>query len=206
MAGALPSARRLGVLGWRTLWLLPLFALLAGPRTLPGEGPAAKPLPVRAVKAGYLYKFTRYVDWPAQAFKDADAAFVIGVLKDQDNVVGALTEIVSERKVGTHPIVLRSLARADEAAGCHILYVPGQERQLILDAVKAAGRSPVLLVGDRDDILNLGGAIGFLEKDNTLRIRIRPAAARRNGVEISAKLNPVAEHVDRREMPAESAP
>ena len=41
--------------------------------------------PVRAeseydVKAAYLYKFTKFVEWPEAAFASAEAPFVIGVI------------------------------------------------------------------------------------------------------------------------------
>jgi len=163
-------------------------------------------MPVRILKGAYLFKFTRYVEWPTNAFADAASPFVIGLIRDKDNVAAVLKEVARDRCVENHPVVIRTLSRIEEARDCHVLYVAGEDRSTLIEAAKVLARSPVLLVGDRDDALSLGGAIGFFEKDNNLRIRVRPSAAERGGLQISSKLCDVADQVDRRPMPEDSPP
>ena len=38
------------------------------------------------VKAGYLFQFAKFVEWPASAFPSADSPFVIGVLDRNEAV------------------------------------------------------------------------------------------------------------------------
>src|ERR1700694_4849502 len=62
------------------------------------DGSAAAPGRECEIKAAFLYNFTKFVDWPAQTFANADAPIVIGVLGDSP-CVQALERLVKDRKV-----------------------------------------------------------------------------------------------------------
>src|SRR3972149_11403635 len=65
-------------------------------------------LPEYAVKAAFIYKFTKFVDWPAQAFADPKEPFSICVL-GKDPFGNVLDQIFSGKTVnGREPVVKRS--------------------------------------------------------------------------------------------------
>ena len=55
-----------------------------------------------ALKAAFLYNFTRFVDWPPDAFPSGDGAFRICVFGTDP--FGARLDALARRRVGTRPI------------------------------------------------------------------------------------------------------
>ncbi len=178
-----------------------LRALTGGLRLRIFRGPAllaalclATALPVRAsetapeyqVKAVFLFNFAQFVEWPADAFADAKAPLVIGVLGD-DPFGDYLDKLVQGEKVGQRPLQVRRFARAAEITGCHILFVSPGFDDFERVAASLRGRS-VLTVGDRDNFSRLGGMVRFVTVNGKIRLRINVVAAQEAGLLISSKL------------------
>ena len=116
-------ARSVWQAGWRIAWLLVCAGLAAGARAddpVPDTRDDAAP-PLR-VKAGYLYKFGAFVEWPGRAFGSADAPLVIGVL-EADALADELALVVGGRSVQGRPIAVRRLRAGDPVTGVHVLYL-----------------------------------------------------------------------------------
>jgi len=142
------------------------------------------------VKAAFIFHFTQFVEWPPQTFDGPDAPFVIGVLGD-GSITEALTVMVHGERLGRHPVEIRRLRSPDDAAGCQIVYVAGDDNSLFR-AARLRGE-PVLTVGESDDFIAAGGMIEFFIEHNRVRLRINLAAARSSSLQISSKLLRVAD-------------
>jgi len=147
------------------------------------------------VKAVFLFNFTQFVEWPASAFPDRQAPFVIGVL-GEDPFGLYLDETVKGETVNGHPLVVRRFVSAEEAKACHILFINGDKgdrlKQVLTDL---KGRS-VLTVSDAADFARQGGMIRFITESNKIRIRINLEATKDADLTISSKLLRLAEIVD----------
>ncbi|MBL9126655.1 MAG: YfiR family protein, partial [Verrucomicrobiales bacterium] len=65
-------------------------------------GDAAQALEYR-VKAGYLFNFAKFVEWPAGAFASEDSPFVVAVLGNEE--AGAVVASALEGKtINRHPV------------------------------------------------------------------------------------------------------
>jgi YfiR/HmsC-like len=165
-----------------------LFALLLAAGAISAR---AAPAPTEVqLKAAFIFHFTQFVDWPAQAFAAPDAPFIIGVLGD-DSMVEALTAMVRDEKLAGHSLEVRRLRSPSEAAACQILYVSSDDEDLFRDA-RLRG-APVLTVGETDSFLQWGGVIEFFTDHNHVRLRINLASARGSSLQISSKLLRVAQ-------------
>lgn len=140
------------------------------------------------IKAAFLYHFSSYVEWPAEAFADEAKPFVIGVI--QTNPFGsALDQIAQTKTVGGRPIVVRKVTSAEQVAGCHILFVPA-----IVDAagsapaLQEAARLPVLTVGETDDFMRRGGEVQFYLEGNKIRFAFKTDAVAKKKLKVSSKL------------------
>src|SRR3979490_119916 len=91
------------------LWAVPSNAGAA-------DGAAAAPGRECEIKAAFLYNFTKFIDWPAQTFANADAPLVIGVLGDSP-CVEALERLVKDPKGKGRPIIVGRSAPAAGAQG-----------------------------------------------------------------------------------------
>lgn len=179
--GRLARLVRCGVCGW----LIAMAALSVG-RAAEAAAPAELSAEYR-VKAGFLFNFPQFVEWPARAFRDAAAPIVIGVLGD-DPFGRYLDELVQGERVGNRPLVVRRFHRVEDIADCQILFVHHSESAQF-DRLLAAlrGRS-VLTVGEDEGFERAGGMVRFTIENNKVRLRINPEAAKADELTISSKL------------------
>lgn len=139
------------------------------------------------VKAAFLYHFTGYVDYPAGAFTQPGAPFVIAVL-GKDTIIDALQQAVRGKSVKGRPVVVRQVGLGQDLKGCHVLFVPEAQAANLSRVLDTLGDAPVLLVGESKDFAARGGMIGFFVEQNRVRFEINPEAARRAHLTISSKL------------------
>ncbi|MEX2206053.1 MAG: YfiR family protein [Myxococcota bacterium] len=162
---------------WRSalLWLLLTPAAATAPPT------------ASEVKAVYLFNFVSFVEWPAAAFKEADATFDICVLRDA-SLSRALEGIVAGESVGGRSLVARRIARALEAPECQIVFVGRTEELRTPGVLAAVASKPVLTVGEAETFARHGGMISFVLEQGTVRFTINVDAVARSGLTMSSKL------------------
>src|SRR6202044_1020480 len=97
----------------RLLWAVVAYALL-----LQSVAAADSPSEYQ-VKAVFLFNFSQFVDWPAQAFTSPTEPFVIGIL-GTDPFGSHLDETVRGERIAGPPILVRRFTKVDEIADCHI--------------------------------------------------------------------------------------
>ncbi len=168
----------------RVLWFLAFGALrlmVFGAPTPPA--PSAE----YQVKAVFLFHFAQFAEWPATAFPTAKSPLVIGILGD-DPFGGYLDELVKDEAVGGHKITVARYLAAEEAQGCHILFVSRSESSRLEKIVPALGRGAILTVSDADDFSSRGGMVRFVTESGKIRLRINAVAAKDRGLAISSKI------------------
>jgi hypothetical protein len=171
------------------LWAVPSNAGAA-------DGAAAAPGRECEIKAAFLYNFTKFVDWPAQTFSNADAPIVMGVLGDSP-CVQALERLVKDRKVNGRTLVVRRIASAAEAKVTQMLFVGAAQEAQFAGLEPALHSLPVLTVGESPGFATLGGTIDFVPQGDKIRFEINIDAAEHAGLKISAQLQKLAAAVHR---------
>lgn len=139
------------------------------------------------LKAAFLFNFAQFVEWPSEAFPDASAPFIIGVL-GQDPFGRSLDEIVAHEAVRNRKIVVRRYRDAQEISACHILYIGGSESSSLSRILSQLDGRHILTVGEADHFTTHNGIIQFLVVENKLRLRINVEAARMAKLSISSQL------------------
>jgi hypothetical protein len=139
------------------------------------------------LKAAFLFNFAKFVDWPPEAFKDASAPLVIGILGD--NPFGRdLEQTVQGKSINTHPLLIKQFSSPSETTNCHILFVSSSEKKRQPEVLNSVRGAPVLTVGENDQFIEAGGMINFVVEDKKIRFQINNDPARREGLKISSKL------------------
>lgn len=161
-------------------------ALLFAAGLLGGRSALAAPSE-QQVEAVFLFYFSQFVDWPADAFTDERSPIVIGVLGD-DPFDGALDQAVAGEQVNGRAIVVRRLKHIADATGCQILYISSSEASQLPQILSALKGRKVLTVSDLDNFVASGGMIRFVLIDEHVRLLINEPAAQAAGLKLSSKL------------------
>jgi len=139
------------------------------------------------IEAAFIYNFARFVDWPSQAFAGASSPMVIGVFGK--NRFGAdLSQTISGKVIGGHPLQFKECASMSQAAGCQILFISDSEKNHFPKIISALGGASVLTVSETDNFIAAGGMIDLRIVDDKMRFDINNSAAKSAGLTISSKL------------------
>jgi len=189
----------------RTLGMLTLLlAVLA--RAVAEDEASSSP----AIKAGVLLNVAEFVEWPTNAFLDAAAPIILGVLgKDP---FGPDLDKLQGRKIDGRNIEIRrfkgslefrgeetpgrrqdSLAekrsrKARELKACHILFISSSERDFLETILKSIREANVLTVGELPEFTRQGGMVGLVGSGPKVLLEINLDAAREARLKISSKL------------------
>ena len=167
-----------------------MLALLAG--AIPAARAQDAPTRGYQVKAVFLYHFTQFVDWPAEAFVSPGSPIVIGIL-GRDPFGTFLDETVRNETIKGRPIVVRRYDVVSEVDGCHILFISSSERSRMGRTLSALEGDPVLTVADLADFTRDGGMVQFRTQEGKIRLKINVDASRAAGLAISSRLLSLAE-------------
>jgi hypothetical protein len=158
--------------------LLPL--LLVAPANL-----GAQPTDM-AVKAAFLPRFARYVEWPPQARPPAAAPMVLCTI-GSDPFGPQLEQAARSQVVDGHRIVVRRFDGAPPPGGCHIAFVRGTRSLPTGQILAAMADTPILTVTDAA-YGGPRGIIHFQVVGSRVRFFIDNSGARRKGLTLSSRL------------------
>jgi hypothetical protein len=142
------------------------------------------------IKAGFIFNFAKFVDWPPATFAQPDSPIVIGIL-GTDPFGAIIDQIVQEKKIGGRGFVVRRLKWGTDLKDlkeCKILFVGASERVHIDELVQIVRGLPILTVGETPGFAEHGGVIRLVLEDNRVRFEVNVDAARQAGLTISSRL------------------
>ncbi|MDQ1411392.1 MAG: hypothetical protein QOJ41_3127 [Acidobacteriaceae bacterium] len=145
------------------------------------------------VKAGFIYNFAKFVEWPSTAFAEPDSPIVIGVL-GTDPFGDIINHVVEGKKIGARGFVIRrfkwskELKESKDFKECRILFVSSSEKLRFEEIVEAVKGLPILTVGEAPGFAERGGMIRLMLEDNRVRFEVNVDAAHDGNLNISSRL------------------
>ena len=139
------------------------------------------------VQAVFLFNFSHFVEWPAQAFAAPTDPLVIGIL-GSDPFGARLDEAVRNEQINGHPLTVRRFHSAAEVENCQILFIDRSEIGRLGQILTALDHHNTLTVSQADGAAQRGVMIQFATENSRIRLRINVEAARASGLTISSKL------------------
>lgn len=155
-------------------------ALLAG--TAWGQAPLAE----QQLKASMVLNFARYATWPASVFATADAPLVFCMI-GRDAGGMSLADLAG-RTVGNRQAAVRGEVQAENAQGCHVIYIADSENRRLASILQALRPRPVLTISDIEGFIDLGGSIGLVAGQSRLQFEINRAALAEHQLKASSQL------------------
>lgn len=153
--------------------------------TAPVTGAAPEPPRSEAeVKADYLFLFTKYVEWPPEAFTTTNQPIVVGVIGDE--AVGEALERRAKGRVtqGGRTVTVLCARRPEELAGCQLIFAGQIERRSLRELIEAARGQSTLTVCDTDALFSQGAMIKFVLLEGTVRFEVKLGPVERAGLNI----------------------
>lgn len=153
---------------------------------LPGFCSPPAPVDEYEVKAAMLLNLARFVETPRWKAGNARDALVIGVLASPQ-VVAQVQEVLTNRTLGTQPVVVQELQSLAGAGKCAMVFVarsaPAQPQN-----VAALSKTGIVTVGDAEGFAQDGGIIGMVVRDEHIALEINLRAAHDDGITISSRV------------------
>jgi len=136
------------------------------------------------LKAEFLERFTRFIDWPDGTFSSAEQSFAVCVVGA--NPFGDyLQHMAKTRRLKDRPMAVRAIAASD-ADQCQLVFIArGEPAKPVL--LRTSGK-PILTVSDTPGYVDAGVLINFYVVDNTVRFEINVAETKKSRLRFSAKL------------------
>jgi hypothetical protein len=143
---------------------------------------------IRAVdlKAGFVFNFAHFVEWPARA--PAGDELVIGVLGEYPELHTSLLEVTRGEAVRGQSLKVERYRHLGEMRTCQILFISQSESARLKSILAALQDRPILTVSDMERFTAQGGMVEFFQQGTKLRLRINLAATTAAGLKVSPKL------------------
>ena len=139
--------------------------------------------------SAYIYNFTQFTTWPADAVKDTFTVCVVG-----RDPLGTSLDPLKNRTVDSKNIVIHRYGHYVSAvSACNVLFIADSERANVEMIVSALRGAPVLTMSDMDDFVDKGGMVEFGKKDQKIGIKIGLKSVQNAGISISSKLLRIAD-------------
>jgi hypothetical protein len=152
----------------------------------------------QSIKAGFIYNFALFAQWPEKAFKDSSSPLALCIAGDRITVEAF--EPLTTKKIFDRPVTVHAFGDNATRQPCHIIYINSTNKAEAADLLRRVSRPGVLTIGDLDGFCRLGGIINFYRENNKLRFEINTDAAGRAGLKLSSQLLKLAKIV-REEKP-----
>lgn len=149
------------------------------------------------LKAVFLERFTRFVEWPQDdSFNDDTKPFIIGVIKPGpfDSI---LAPIYKNQAIKGKPVKIRYIKKINEIHHCHMLFIGNTGFKKLKKIIKSVRFYPVLTVSDSKGYAKRGVHINmYIDEKKQIRFEINKKAVTQSGLAISYLLLKVSKQVE----------
>jgi hypothetical protein len=159
------------------------LTLAAATLTLAGASPPIE----YQVKAAILYNFSRFVEWPEDAFQSENAPINFCVFQ-HDPFGGALDKIIRGKTIRNRQLVVRRVSEVRDLRACQLVFAGETDNERLPDILKELKGTSTLLVGESEEFAERGGGIQLHMEDNKMRFSVNVDAIQRARLTVSSKL------------------
>ena len=163
----------------------------------------ASPTVEYRLKAAFLYNFSKFVEWPADAFTSDQAPILLCVFRD-DPFGNALDQILQGKTINSREVLARRINELPGLKSCQLVFVSHREDKHLSEILNSLQGTSALVVGESDGFAQRGGGIQFYLEDNKLRFAINVDAVQKARLSVSSKLLALARIVHSNRNPKET--
>jgi hypothetical protein len=176
---------------WRGLAACCFGALLLSlslPCRAAGDG---QELNEEKIKAGLLYNFLKYTDWPASA------GTTLNVCLFQGDPFGGTLDPLKGRTAQQFRINILTIDGVSQLGGCNVVFIPAAMGKGVAEVLGSARGRNILTMSDMRGFAHLGGMVELaMREDQRIHILINQSAAQAAGLKIQPRMAKLAERAE----------
>lgn len=150
---------------------------------------SASASPEADLKAEFIERFTRFVDW--ETLPDTMTLCVVG----NTPITAHLEKIARRQRIKDKPARVFTVAPED-VDGCQVVLVAGDDPDQLRAVIARTDGRPILSIAEAPGAAKAGAIINLYIDDNHIRFEINTAAAKRGRLTLRSKLLKLARIVD----------
>jgi len=136
------------------------------------------------IKAAYIERITRFVEWPANEKLTSQDLFIIGVY-EEDVFFDILNTVFKEKLIKEHKVKVISIKLPEQINTCNICYISAKAKSSIGKFIDSANSSGVLLISDTPGFSKAGVHINFYIEEEKLKFEINEKSMVSAGFKLS---------------------
>jgi len=145
----------------------------------------------QALTVAFLYNFLKFAEWPEDP---SQSELTLCVIESAD--FGNELEKIAGRSVQNKKVRIKQLGLNENPGGCQLLFIPGEEKPVrIREWLKNTANTPILVVSNMNEFLDMGGMILLVENDQRLQFEVNLEPVRRAGLRLNSQLLQIARSV-----------
>jgi hypothetical protein len=138
------------------------------------------------VKAAFLCKFIRYMEWPESVIVRNQGTFTIGVFGDSP--VAENLFALMPKEIDGWQLEIIQVKSTQDIMKSHMFFLSSSEKSRYPEIINMLKESSTLTVSDTPEFLKMGGLVNFIIIDQMVRFSINLNAAEKEGLKISSRL------------------
>lgn len=136
------------------------------------------------IKAAYIERITRFVEWPLRDSLLSHDQFVIGVY-NEDEFYYTLSEVFKNKTIKGLPVKIVGVKNAEAIRVSNLCYISEKAKSSIKDFISAANSSGVLLISSTSGFCKAGVHINFYLENEKLKFEINEKSLISAGFKVS---------------------
>jgi len=144
-----------------------------------------------AVKAVFLERFTRFIEWPSIDFQENEQnQFVIGIVNGS-LIEKEITDLYEVQKIKESPVKIIYLSSPDSLdliQSCNLIFIEKHWGKKVKNTLDKIYGKPILTVGDGHEFSKDGVMIILYTQNNQVRFKINVDSVRNAGLKIDYRL------------------
>lgn len=136
------------------------------------------------VKAAFIERFTRFVEWPEEFTNDTFTIAVIG----KNTFDTSLDDVFADIKVKNRSTKIIYTNDVNDLINANLVFISRTEKKTLNTILSSIGDKPILIISDTKGFCNMGTSINMYLEGANVRYEINKEALGKTGLKVSSLL------------------
>lgn len=136
------------------------------------------------IKAAYIERFTRFIEWPNEIQNNTFKIAVIG--KNPFN--NSLDDLFAVTKIKNKNVEIIYTNNINDITNANLVFISGSEKKRIDEILKAINKNPILIISDSKGFCETGTHINMYVDENKIRYEMNPETLKKSGLSVISLL------------------